>query len=364
MIRQIFIFITILCGFPFYVHAAQYSNYSAQIDGNYIVFYYDLLTQNNKQAVVGLQIRTKKRIYTTRSLHLSGDVGLVNSGKNRKIYWDVSKDFPNGTPKDAKWSLRVRDRNYKNVFGMEFVYIPKGCYLMGADKDDAYAKKDEKPQHKVCVDGFFIGRYEVTNKQFKLFDPTHNSGVNKQYDLSKDNYPVINVSWDNIHKYTKWLYVQTKEMYRLPTEAEWEYAARAGIKEDVYWDKEQDACKYGNFYDLDSNKKIDSSFQKPFNCHDGYVGTAPVGKFLPNRFGLYDMLGNAAEWCYDTYYAKAYSISKLNNPVYINPQVSLAKSVRGGNWYSPKKYARLSARSNYMPGLITDFIGFRLVLEP
>ena len=346
-------------------NAVNYKNASARWDGKYIVFYYDLNQDSvNNQYVVGIQIRTKGHVYSTRQLHLEGDIGLVDVGKNKKIYWNVYKDFPGGFPKSSTWSLLVRKRHYTNPLGIKFVYIPGGCYTMGANKNDTLAAKDEKPQHKVCVNGFFIGQYEITNRQFKLFDKTHNSGKSKLYNLNQDNNPVVNVSWDHIQKYVQWLYTKTKEIYRLPTEAEWEYAARGGIERDTYWKNEKDACKYANVYDLISHKVLKSYYQKPFNCSDRYVATAPVGKFLPNKFDLYDMLGNAAEWCYDTFYSKAYSTSKKSNPVYINPHISLAKSVRGGSWYSRKKDARLSARSNYMPGLISDFIGFRLVLEP
>ncbi len=344
--------------------AVSYSSATAEQEGSYLVFYYDLDGNENEQAVVGIQIRTKDKLLSTRQLHLEGDIGLVDVGRNKKIYWDVFKDFPKGLPENSRWSLLVRPTHYTNALGMKFVYIPPGCYYMGALKNDKLAKKDEFPRHKVCLNGFFIGQYEVTNKQFKMFNKKHHSGKSNLYSLNKDSQPVVNVSWDEIQKYTKWLYIYTKEIYRLPTEAEWEYAARGGQKNDTYWTNPKDACKYANIYDLTAHKKIKSYTQKPFECSDGYVATAPVGKFLPNRFDLYDMIGNAAEWCYDTFYQGSYKTSKKYNPVYINPYVSLAKSVRGGSWFSPKKDARLSARSNYMPGLINDFIGFRLVLEP
>ncbi len=345
--------------------AVSYSNATAEQQGSYLVFYYDINGSPSQKVVVGLQIRTKDKLLSTRQLHLEGDIGLVSVGRNKKIYWDIFKDFPDGLPKNSRWSLLVRPTHYANSFGMKFVYIPAGCFEMGAAKNDKFAKQYEFPRHKVCVNGFFLGQYEVTNKQFKMFDKTHKSGKSKLYDLSKDNQPVVNVSWNEIQKYTKWLYAYTKEIYRLPTESEWEYAARAGIEtRDTYWTNEKDACRYANVYDITSHKKVKSYLQKPFQCSDGYVATAPVGKFLPNRFDLYDMIGNAAEWCYDTFYTKAYKTSKTYNPVYLNPYVSLAKSVRGGSWFSTKKDARLSARSNYMPRLINDFIGFRLVLEP
>ncbi len=341
-----------------------YKNATARWDGKYLVFFYDLTGAANKRYVVGIQIKANGYIYSTRDLHLEGDIGLVSPGKNKRIYWDVYKDFPKGIPQKATWSLLVRNTHYTNALGMKFVYIPGGCYIMGANPDDKMAKPDEKPPHEVCLHGFFIGQYEVTNKQYRMFKPDHDSGSSKLYNLNRDNQPVVNVSWDEVQKYIKWLIAKTGEVYRLPTEAEWEYAARGGLKRDTYWKKPEEACKYANVYDKTAHKKLNSYLQKPFPCSDGYVATAPVGSFLPNRFDLYDMLGNAAEWCMDTYYSKAYSISKKQDPVYLNPYVSLAKSVRGGHWYSPPQDVRLSARSNYMPGLISDFLGFRLVLEP
>ncbi len=344
-----------------------YKNVQVKWDGNFLVFHYDLTGNPNKEAVVGIEVKINGKVYVTRQLHLRGDVGLVKVGENKRIYWDVFKDFPKGIPKNSKWSLLVRPQIYTNDLGIQFVYIPGGCFQMGANPEDKYAKKDEKPRHRVCLHGFFIGKYEITNEQFKKFNPKHESGDSKLYSLNKPNQPVVNVSWDEVQKYIAWLNSITGEVYRLPTEAEWEYAARGGIKRDTYWTNIEDACKYGNFYDVTAYKKLKKyKFEKAhFPCSDGYVGTAPVGKFLPNSFGLYDMLGNAAEWCLDTYYSKAYTLMKnAKDPVYLNPYISLAKVVRGGSWFNYIRWTRLSARSNYMPGLRNDFIGFRLVLEP
>ncbi|AEA34612.1 formylglycine-generating enzyme family protein [Hippea maritima] len=366
MIKKL-VFVFVFLFISINAFAFSYQNPQVKRDGNYVVFYYDLLGKPNQEAVVGIRIRVKNKIYVTRNLHLQGDIGLVQPGLNKRIYWDIFKDFPNGLPKDSKWSLMVRPTHYTNPLGMKFVYIPGGCFQMGANPQDKWAQNEEKPLHKVCLSGFFIGQYEVTNKQYNMFDPKHDSGGGKLYDLSKPSQPVVNVSWDEIQKFIKWLYIKTGEVYRLPTEAEWEYAARGGLKKDTYWDNPKNACKYANVYDETAFEKLKryKTSKTHFPCKDGYVGTAPVGRFLPNSFGLYDMIGNAAEWCYDTYYAKAYQYMKnAKNPVYLNPYISLAKVVRGGNWLTAYRYNRLSARSNYMPGLRDDFIGFRLVLEP
>ncbi|WP_022671229.1 formylglycine-generating enzyme family protein [Hippea alviniae] len=367
MRRLVFLLVAIIFSLHNNAFALEYQNAQVKQDGNYLVFYYDLIGNPNQEAVVGIEIKTPDgKIYTTRNLHLQGDIGLVNVGNNKRIYWDVFKDFPKGLPANSKWSLLVRPTHYTNALGMKFVYIPGGCFMMGANPNDKLARKDEKPQHKVCLSGYFIGQYEVTNKQFWMFDPKHDSGSSKLYTLDKPNQPVVNVSWDEVQQYIKWLIAKTGEVYRLPTEAEWEYAARAGLKRDTYWTNPKDACKYANVYDETAYNKLNKYkvSKKHFPCKDGYVGTAPVGSFLPNNFGLYDMLGNAAEWCYDTYYNKAYKyMNNKKDPVYITPYI-LVKVVRGGNWFNAFEDNRLSARSNYLPGLREEFIGFRLVLEP
>ncbi|WP_051904399.1 formylglycine-generating enzyme family protein [Hippea jasoniae] len=367
MVKNILVVFIIVMFFSLKSYGLGYRNVEVKWDGNYLVFYYDLEGKPFQEAVVGIEVKIKKRVYVTRNLHLKGDVGIVKVGPDKKILWDVYKDFPGGIPKGSSWSLLVRPLHYTNALGMKFVYIPGGCFEMGANPKDKYAQPDEKPRHRVCVSGFFMGQYEVTNAQFNMFDPSHNSGNGKIYKLNQPNQPVVNVSWDEIQKYLKWLYLKTGEVYRLPTEAEWEYAARAGIKRDTPWQNPKNACKYANVYDITAYKKLKKYIfsQKHFPCRDGYVATAPVGSFPPNPFGLYDMIGNAAEWCYDTYYSKAYSLMKnKKDPVYLNPYQSLAKVVRGGSWINAFRYNRFSARSNNMPGLRDDFIGFRLVLEP
>ncbi len=367
MKKTVIIFLTLIVT-SYQALALGYKNVQVKRDGKYLVFYYDLTGNPNIEGVVGLEININGKIYVTRQLHLSGDFGLVKPGNNKRIYWDVFKDFPKGIPKNSTWSLLVRPQTYTNDLGMTFVYIPGGCFYMGASPQDKYAQPDEKPRHKICLSGYFIEKYEVTNKQFWKFDPKHNSGTSKLYNLNKPNNPVVNVSWDEVQKYIQWLNTRTNEKYRLPTEAEWEYAARAGLEDrDTYWTNPENACKYANVYDKTAYDKL-SKFKVSkthFECSDGYVATSPVGSFPPNNFGLYDMIGNAAEWCLDTYYSKAYSLMKnAKDPVYLNPYISLAKVVRGGSWFNSIRWTRLSARSNYMPGLRNDFIGFRLVLEP
>ncbi|MGM0653785.1 MAG: formylglycine-generating enzyme family protein [Thermodesulfobacteriota bacterium] len=124
--------------------------------------------------------------------------------------------------------------------------------------------------------------------------------------------------WNDAKAFISWLNGKTGKRFSLPTEAQWEYACRAGTGTFRYWgDGEGTACPYANVNDLTS-KRINKFSWENFNCEDGYAGTSSVGRFKPNNFGLYDMLGNVWEWCEDGYDSKAYAKHGRNNPVIIN----------------------------------------------
>jgi len=240
--------------------------------------------------------------------------------------------------------------------GMDFVSIKGGCFQMGDSVGDG--DPNERPVHEVCVSGFSIGKYEVTNAQYKKFNPNHKSVSSEGFTQDADNQPVVNVSWDDAVAYAKWLSKKSGQMYRLPTEAEWEYAARAGTTTSRYWGNNPDeTCKYANVADLSAKKKRPS--WTTFFCDDGYVVSAPVGSFKPNAYGLYDMLGNVWEWCEDTYNSEAYTKLPKDNPVYTG--MGEYRVMRGGGWSN----GPLGIRSSHRVGLSPDFghhaLGFRLV---
>jgi len=125
--------------------------------------------------------------------------------------------------------------------GMEFVFIKGGCFEMGDSVGDGDA--NERPVHTVCVSDYSIAKFEVTNEQFRKFRPQHNSGTYEGLSLNGDKQPVVNVSWYDAVAFAKWLSEKTGKIYRLPTEAEWEYAARAGTKTSRFWGNNPDeAC--------------------------------------------------------------------------------------------------------------------------
>ena len=221
--------------------------------------------------------------------------------------------------------------------GMEFVYVPGGCFQMGCGKSETECSDNEKPQHEVCVhkgSGFWVGKYEVTNAQYRRFKADHDSQDYKGKLLNDNTQPVVSVSWNEAQAFIEWLNATVEThggaslQFRLPTEAEWEYAARAGTTTARYWgDSPDEACQYANVADRTAAKAF--SWKSVHNCDDGYAATAPVGTFRPNAFGLYDMLGNVWEWCQDTY--ASYSETPTDGSAYGILDDKKAKLLRGGS---------------------------------
>ena len=204
----------------------------------------------------------------------------------------------------------------------QIVIIPPGNFTMGSPESEAGRMDREGPQHSVAIPSVFgVGKYEVTKAQFARFvqESGHSTsggcfawnGSKYEQDASKDwrnpgfaqteNDPVVCVNWNDATAYTDWLTKETGKPYRLPTEAEWEYAARAGTQAPRPWgDNTSDACRYANVADESAKRDIPGTTSWTFHeCDDHYAYTAPVGSYPPNAFGLYDMLGNAWEWTED-----------------------------------------------------------------
>jgi len=291
------------------------------------------------------------------------------------------------------------------VTGMEFVFVPGGCYQMGQsepEKDQlietegrkSYDKHydDELPRHRVCVDGFWMGKYEVTVGQWQRFvkasgyktDAERDAGGNKgsyvfyKNDTGKwswgwvdgrdwrnpgfsqaDTYPVCCVSYNDVEKFASWLNHKSSRFFRLPTEAEWEYACRGKTTTIRFWgDDPDDACAYANV--ADQTRSLDGvGWSLKHECRDGYFYTAPVGSFKPNLFGLYDMSGNVWEWCVDWYGKDYYGRSSEHNPM--GPASSSLRVFRGGGWDVTPWRVRSAYRDGGGPALRVGLLGFRLV---
>lgn len=235
--------------------------------------------------------------------------------------------------------------------GMELVYVPKGCFQMGSPENEKDRYKDEGPVHEVCADAFWMGKYEVTQGQWKNI-----MGDNPANFQKGDNYPVENVSWEDAQKFITELNKRSGKKYRLPTEAEWEYAARAGTKTSRHWGDDISCDKA--MYENDSGSSEDSCVDYVRKRGLTSDSTAPVGSYPSNQLGLHDMLGNVYEWCADWY--DDYSSSSQTNPV--GPSSGSYRVFRGGGWVYDPRGVRSADRFGNTPGSRYGSLGFRLAL--
>lgn len=240
--------------------------------------------------------------------------------------------------------------------GMEFVKVPEGCFVMGDTHGDGQG--DEKPLHEVCIDSFFVGKFEVTNAQYRQFRPGHNSGSYEGNDLNGDSQPVTGVTWYDATEYAKWLSKSSDKVFRLPTEAEWEYVARGGTNGRNYWGDSPDvACKNSNGADLSA--KSQWSEWTATECSDSFKVSAPIGRFQPNSYGVYDIMGNTWEWTNDWYDSEYFFESPKKNPQ--GPSSGKLKIPRGGGWMNASECVRVADRNGFLPDFSIMFLGFRLV---
>ncbi|GBU22417.1 hypothetical protein R80B4_02326 [Fibrobacteres bacterium R8-0-B4] len=234
-----------------------------------------------------------------------------------------------------------------NGYRFEMVPVAGGTFTMGCTGEQGSDCYDvEKPAHSVTLSSYYIGKYEVTQG---LWRAVMGSSNNPSYFKKGDNYPVENVSWNTIvNEFIPALNRLTGKTYRLPTEAEWEYAARGGNKSGGY--------KYSGSNTLGSVGWYWDNIPSQSSGNSGY-GTQPVGGKNPNELGIYDMSGNVWEWVSDWY--NYYSSSPTNNPT--GPTSGSYRVFRGGSWISGARNCRVSFRSGY-PGYSDFDIGLRLVL--
>jgi len=272
-----------------------------------------------------------------------------------------------GTPGElAAAEKKELDKTFTNSMGMEFVLIPAGKFMMGSPGGEAGRGENEGPQREVQITKpFYMGKYEVKLSEFREFvkatqyktDAETNGGafvpVKEKWQRKegvtwmnpgfsqKDDHPVICVAWSDAAEYCKWLAKKTGHAYRLPTEAEWEYACRAGT---------QQAYSFGP----------DARELSKYEWHGENSGgkTRPVGQKKPNSWGLFDMHGNVLEWCQDWY--GNYIAGPAVDPV--GPPRGSMRVARGGSWAAPVKILRCAQRRSGLGGSV--YVGFRIVRMP
>lgn len=229
---------------------------------------------------------------------------------------------------------------------LEMLHIPGGTFMMGSSEDEVDRYNDEGPQHEVRVASFFMGRYPITQAQWRVvaslpeveqeLDPNPS-------DFKGDNRPVEQVSWFDVMEFCARLSAHTGQIYTLPSEAQWEYACRAGTTSPFYFGRTltTDLANY------DGNQ------------------TTEVGNFPPNAFGLYDMHGNVWEWCLDHFH-NSYKRAPTDGSAWVNAEAGEYKSriVRGGSWHFNPRFCRCAFRLYNFPDYRNNNFGFRVVSVP
>ncbi|MDB5851291.1 MAG: recombination protein RecF [Rhodoferax sp.] len=300
-----------------------------------------------------------------------------------------------------------------NTLGMPLVLVPSGEFMMGSDeKPETLARDfpeletqrfidlyDEAPVHRVRITkAFYVGRFEVTVGQFRRFlqasgyqpeseaDGTGGYGYNPAYDAETsasgdafegrdpryswhnpgfpqtDDHPVVNVTWNDAVALAAWLSRTEGRTYRLPTEAEWEYACRAGTRTRYQnGDDPQAQAQVANTFDASAAPYWPRWKKEALTASDGFAFTAPVGSFAPNAFGLYDMHGNAWEWVSDWYGEDYYAKSPVDDPQ--GPVDARVHVRRGGSWHTWALYTRSSFRNWNSAQTRYPLVGMRLVME-
>ena len=300
-----------------------------------------------------------------------------------------------------------------DTLGIAFVKVPAGTFAMGSDESVAALAaaypglersrfeglSDEAPVHRVRITRpFEMSRHEITVGQFRAFlqrsghvpesiaDSTGGYGYNAAYDPSTtrrgdafegrlpqyswenpgfaqgNDHPVVNVTWNDAVALARWLTVQEGRVYRLPTEAEWEYACRAGGT-DRYQHGNDPAglIAVGNTFDADAAAHWPAWRDRALPGRDGHAFTAPAGSFAPNAFGLFDMHGNVWEWVSDWHGDDYYARSPTDDPS--GPSDGAVKVRRGGSWHTWPLYARCAFRNWNTPETRYTLVGIRLVRE-
>ena len=243
----------------------------------------------------------------------------------------------------------------------EMVVVPAGSFLMGSPESEEGRWEDEGPRHRVTIGTpFAVGVYEVTFAEWDACVAAGGCGGYRPEDegWGRGSRPVINVSWEDAREYVRWLSRETGGEYRMLTEAEWEYVVRAGTTTARYWgERETGQCRFGNGADAAALAEY-PDWRTTVTCNDGYIRTAPIGLFEPNRFGLYDVLGNVYEWTQDCW-NESYSGAPADGSAWSSGNCSL-RVLRGGSWNGGPRILRSAIRNRNSAGDRFDRNGFRV----
>jgi formylglycine-generating enzyme required for sulfatase activity len=273
----------------------------------------------------------------------------------------------------------------ENALGMKLVKIPAGEFVMGSPASEEGHTEIETQRKVRITKPFFLGQHEVTVGQFRKFAVATNYKTSLERDMKPgfgfepsldaieilpkftwqntgfgtDEHPVVNLSWDDATAFCQWLSEKEKATYTLPTEAQWEYACRAGTTTRFYCGETEDSLKgFANICDASFLSKYKNATWS-IEWDDGHPFSAPVGSLKPNSWGLHDMHGNAWEWCSDWYAADYYKSSPVDDPP--GPKTGEIHIVRGGAFTNRNRFVRSADRNALKPGYRYNFTGFRVL---
>lgn len=346
--------------FQFSVLQAQtVSNVVARQVENTVEITYDL---DKAAAVLLLFSRDGGDTYSATPKAVTGAVGITPAGQHKQIVWNLLADAPDWDVERARFKVVavIPEKLTFSVNGASFnmVYVAGGKFTMGGtDEQRMYAEPDEKPTRKVNISDFYIAETEVTQL---LWFAVMRTTVRQQRDKGDPNwsisgeganFPMYYISWNECQEFVRKLNKLLEDQlegrhFAIPTEAQWEYAARGGKKQGPY------PYMYAGSDILGSVAWFKDNSTSP-------RGVQPVGGKAANSLGIYDMSGNVAEWCRDWY--GTYDVSVVNDPT--GPMNGTQRVYRGGSWYQEARYCRVSERANRAPYDRNATLGLRLVLE-
>jgi eukaryotic-like serine/threonine-protein kinase len=230
---------------------------------------------------------------------------------------------------------------------LDLVAIPGGTFVMGSPDSEEGRDEGESPQHSVTIAPFYVGKFTVTQAQYQAI-----TGDNPAQ-FKGENRPVENVTWEDAISFCQQLSDKTGNLYRLPSEAEWEYACRAGTTSPFYFG-ETIIAELANFASDNVYRAAPTGINRS--------QTTDVGSFPPNEFGLYDMHGNVREWCEDHRHDN-YEGAPSNSWAWVDPEpgVDDRRMVRGGSWNDVPQFCRSADRHCYFPNTLAHYVGFRVV---
>lgn len=331
----------------------QIMNVKFTQSGNQIIITYDITGSQPGQIFDNVQVYSSLDNFSSPLRSVKGDIGTVTAGAGKRITWDVLSDRESlstsisfevrATPRASKAAAPASVSKSATASDDYWVYIPGGTFMMGSPENEPQRNSNET-QHQVTVGPFKIAKYEVTFEEYDEFCTATKRKKPGDEGWGRGKRPVILVTWADANAFAVW------KGCRLPTEAEWEYACRAGTTTPFYTG-ENITVEQANY---DGTEPYNN------NPRGKILGkTQPVGSYLPNAWGLYDMHGNASEWVSDYY--GLYEPGSQTDPK--GPTTGADRIRRGGSWWDNGTRTRSAARVRWDPNKADRILGFRLASD-